>query len=368
MDNLVFSNMMHRPARTAVSIIGIGVGVLLIIFTVGLANGSLRDKAKREGDVGAEIMFNAPGTRGLSGSEGMRLPVSMKSEIEQIEGVMVAVPIAQNTVPAEDNAFGTRLVDGIDFDSYAQISGIEVSSGRKFSDGAADEVMTDTAWLPQKKLKVGDTIKLYERDFKIVGTYEPSVGARVKIPLKTMQSQLGADDKASTILVKIKEGFTPEQVGQNLQAKFPDNQIILTKELEGIYMQSLPSLNIFLNVVIGVAGAISALIILLTMYTTVSERTRQIGVLKSLGMSNPGIAWTIVQEAMLISLCGVIVGVLLTLILKLAMSKWTTLTVQIEWQTILIVALIGALSGIFGALYPAMRAARLDAVEALSYE
>lgn len=367
MDNLVFSNMMHRPARTAVSVIGIGVGVLLIIFTVGLANGSLRDKAKREGNVGAEIMFNASGTRGFSGSEGMRLPVSMKNEIEQVEGVKIAVPIAQNTVPAEDNTFGTRLVDGIDFDSYSQISGLQVSSGRKFTDGA-DEVMTDTSWLPQKKLKVGDTLKLYERDFKIVGTYEPSVGARVKIPLKTMQMQLSSEDKASTILVKIKEGLTPEQVGQNLQTKFPDNQIILTKELEGIYMQSLPSLNIFLNVVIGVAGAISALIILLTMYTTVTERTRQIGVLKALGMSNPGIAWTIVQESMLISFGGIILGILMTVILKLALTKWTTLTVQIEPYTVLIVAVIGGLSGIIGALYPAMRAAKLDAVEALSYE
>ena len=368
MDNLVFSNMMHRPARTLVSITGIAVGVLLIIFTIGLANGSLRDKAQREGNVGAEIMFNASGTRGLSGSDAMRLPVSMKSEIEQVEGVKLAVPIAQNTVEAEDNTFGTRLVDGIDFDPYSQISGLQVSGGRKFSDGIADEAMTDTAWLPQKKLKIGDTIKLYERDFKIVGTYEPSVGARVKISLATMQSQLGAENKASTILVKIKDGFTPEQVAQNLQTKFPDNQIILTKELEEIYMQSLPALDVFLNVVIGVAGAISALIILLTMYTTVTERTRQIGILKSLGMSNGKIAWTIVQEAMLISFCGMILGVLLTLILKFILASRTTLTVQIEPHIVLIVALIGGLSGIVGALYPAMRAAKLDAVESLSYE
>ena len=147
-------------------------------------------------------------------------------------------------------------------------------------------MMTDTAWLERRKMKIGDKFNLYERDFEIVGTYEPSAGARIKIPLSTMQAQLGSEGKASAFLVKIKDGFTPEAVGDNLHAKFPDNQVILTSELEELYMQGIPALNVFLNVVIGVAGAISALIILLTMYTTVTERTRQIGVLKSLGMSN----------------------------------------------------------------------------------
>ncbi|HEY0047893.1 MAG TPA: hypothetical protein VGB68_01305, partial [Pyrinomonadaceae bacterium] len=62
MDNLVFSNMMHRPARTLVSVMGIAIGVLLIVFTIGLANGTMRERATREANVGAEIMFRASGT------------------------------------------------------------------------------------------------------------------------------------------------------------------------------------------------------------------------------------------------------------------------------------------------------------------
>lgn len=367
MNSLVFSNMMHRPARTVVSVVGIGIGVLLIVFTVGLANGSLRERAQREANIGAEIMLRASGSLGLSGSEALRLPVTLADEIEQIGEVASAVPIAQNSVEAKDTNTGSRLIDGVNFDEYAAIAGLQIIEGRKFAEGA-DEVMADTAWLAQRKLRVGDKLDIYDRPFAIVGSYEPGAGARIKVPLSTMQEQLAAEGKSSAILVKVKPGIAPEAVAESLQQHFPDTQILLTRDLEELYMQSIPALNVFLNVVIGVAGVVSALIILLTMYTTVTERTRQIGVLKSMGMSNSGVAWVIVQEAIMISAAGIIIGVLGTVVLKYALARWTTLNVQIEATVVLTIIAVGLVSGIVGALYPGLRAARLDPVEALSYE
>ncbi len=367
MNNLVFSNMLHRPARTVVSVSGIAIGVLLIVFTVGLTNGSMRERASREANVGAEIMFYAAGKPGMSGAESFRLPVSMIGDLSRSEGVKSVVPIAQNSVTASDSNTGSRLIDGVNFEEYSQIVGLRVIEGQKLA-AVGDEAIIDTGWQKQKNLKIGDTLKLYERDFKIVGSYEPAAGARVKIPLATMQAQLGGEGRASAFLVKIKEGFQPEQVGETLHKTFPDNQILLTKDLEELYMQGIPALDVFLNVVIGVAAVISALVILLTMYTTVTERTRQIGIMKSLGLSNAGIAWIVTQEALLISFCGIVGGILLTIVLRFLLARVTTLTVEISPFVLIVTFVAGLVGGALGALYPALRAARLDAVEALSYE
>jgi putative ABC transport system permease protein len=367
MDSLVFSNMFHRPARTVVSILGIAVGVLLIVFTVGLSNGTIREQATREANVGAEIFVRASGSIGMSGSDAFRLPVSLAQDVLSVEGVRSAVAIGQTSVDATDNNSGKRLVDGVVLDEYADISGLRVVEGRAFEPNS-DELIIDTGWQKQKKVKLGDNIPLFERQFKVVGTYEPAGGARLKIPRGVMQQQLGSQDKASSVLVAVKPGYTVDQVGENIKAKFPGYQMIRTQDLEELYMAGFPALNVFLNVFIGVAAVISALVILLTMYTTVTERTRQIGIMKSLGMSNAKIGWTITQEALLISLIGITGGIALTFLLRFALTRVTTLEVEMSIWVMLLTLVVGLLGGALGGLYPALRAARLDAVEALSYE
>ena len=159
-----------------------------------------------------------------------------------------------------------------------------------------------------------------------------------------------------------------DEVAKRILAAFPADQLIFTRDLPEIYATGIPALNIFIKVVVGVAASISMLVILLAMYTTVTERTRQIGILKSLGMSKTAIAWVIEQEAIIVSVLGVAVGVLLTLGARLAVMRTTSLTIEIETRWVLISLAVGLVGGTIGALYPALRAARQDAVDALSYE
>lgn len=359
--------MLHRPARTFVSVLGIAVGVLLILFTIGLTNGTIREQAMRETNVGAEIFFRAPGSLGVSGAESFRLLASITNEIKSVDGVQEAVGLGQNSIETSDNNTGKRLIDGINFDEYAAISGLQVVAGRPFADGT-DEAIIDTAWQRQKGLKVGDTVPIYERPFTVVGIYEPAAGSRIKIPLSTMQRQLESQGRLSSVLVKVAPGRSVEEVGEALQVKFPDNQIISTEQLEELYMAGFPAMNVFLDVFIGIAAVISALVILLTMYTTVTERTRQIGIMKALGMSSPTIAWTLARESLLISLFGILGGIFLTIVLRTILKASLDMEIEITARILALTFVVGLLGGAIGSLYPALRAARLDAVESLSYE
>ena len=365
MDSLVLSNIAHRPARTAVSILGTAVGVLLIVFTVGLARGVLHERGRRESNIGAELMIRASGSIGLGGGAQFRLPASHAAELASIPGVRAATPIGQ-TFDKSDSGFGQRLIDGIEYDQYANLAGITIREGRKLESG--DEAIIDPEWKRNRNANVGDTVQLFERPFKIVGVYEPPGGGRIKVPLKTIQEQEGAENRASAILVACTDPAKQEEVAAQILQRFPDDQLIFTRDLPEIYASGVPALNVFIKVVVGVAAAISMLVILLAMYTTVTERTRQIGILKSLGMSKASIAWVIEQEAIIVSVLGVVVGVLLTMLARAAVMRVTSLTIEIEPRWVLVALAVGLLGGTIGALYPALRAARQDAVEALSYE
>jgi putative ABC transport system permease protein len=365
MDSLVLSNLAHRPARTAVSIAGIALGVLLVVFTVGLAHGLLRERGKREANIGAQIMLRPTGSIGLSGNQPFTMPVAHAAEIARIPGVRAAVPIGQS-LDKSDSGFGSRLIEGIPYAEYAALNNMTIKEGRGLEKG--DEVIVDSAWQQERSVAVGSTIEIYERPFKLVGIYEPPGGGRLKIPLLTMQDQVGSESRCNTILIACDDPSHQEQIANRIKEKFPDDQLLFTSELPELYMSSVPALNVFLKVVVGVAATISMLVILLAMYTTVTERTRQIGILKSLGMSKRSIAWVIEQEAILVSVLGVGIGVLLMLLARFFVMKSTSLIVDVEAKWIAISLIVGLIGGSVGALYPAMRAARQDAVDALSYE
>jgi putative ABC transport system permease protein len=369
MDNIVLSNIAHRPARTFVTVMGIAVGVLLVVFTVGLAHGVLRERGRREASVGAEIMVRASGTVGLGGQQPFAMPVAHAAELTRIAGVRAAVPLGQMT-DKTDSGFGNRILDGINFDEYSKLAGLHIIEGRAPANG--DEAMVDPVWVRQNKAKpearVGGTVVLFDRPFRIVGVYEPPGGGRIKIPLATMQDQVGSEGRVSSILVACANPAEQDAVAARIHAAFPDDQLIFTRDLPELYATGVPALNVFISVIVAIAAAISVLVILLAMYTTVTERTRQIGILKSLGMSNRKIAWVIEQEAIVVSVLGVLLGLALTFAARFALVRVSSLSVEIEPRWVLFSLAIGLAGGTIGALYPALRAARQDAVDALSYE
>jgi putative ABC transport system permease protein len=358
MDNLVISNLFYRKTRTVTTMVGVALGVVLVVLTVGIAHGFLHDQGRRNAAVTAEIILGPPGsTFGLSLNPTLSLPLDLVDQIQSIDGVRDVVPVGQY--------LSGHVIDGIEFDSFTRVSEMRIVEGRPVRSG--DETIIDRIQQKRNKLKVGDEMEIFDRPFRIVGIFEPESLARIKVPLSTMQQYLNRP-LCSMLLVKLTDPSKQEEVAAQIKDRFPKHGVTLTRDLPILIGQGIPAMTTFLNVVISLSIIVSSLVILLTMYTTVTERTRQIGVLKSLGASKFWIAGEIEKEALLISALGVVAGSALAVAGKFAIARFTPISVELEPLWLFYALVLGLLAGALGALYPALRAANQDPVTALAYE
>jgi putative ABC transport system permease protein len=368
MNNLVVSNLTHHPGRTAASVAGVAVSVILVVLTVGLVRGMLRERGRRDANTGVEILVSHRDQFGLSmTSLPVSLPVEIMSRIREVAGVAGVTPVAQNLEMKGEGGLGIRQVDGVDFDSYAATTTVRIVEGHALPASGA-VVIIDVKYAAAHKTKLGDKINILDRDFTVIGVYEPETGARLMIPLTTMQEALGAPGKCSMFLVKLQNPDEQEKVARRIVELDPEFQVIFTRDLPKLFAEGYAGFNAFLDVVAGLAMIISLLIISLTIYTTVTERTRQIGILKSLGASKRFIATVFIKESLAISATGVTGGLVVAALVRAALAHWAGTKVDIEADYTLFAVIGGLASGLIGAIYPALRAASQDPIEALSYE
>jgi putative ABC transport system permease protein len=393
MDNLIVENIKQRPLRTAISVVGVALGVILIVLMVGLARGMTRDTGERQGNVDAEIRLLPESLSTTSTASQLMVPTRLGTAIMEgtrptaedpdipvrppINGVKAVSPVGEY-IQSSDFGIGFETVDGLDYASFIKTTQITIKEGRPIGDGRTPgseyEAIVDQFYFENNRdingqtLRVGGKIKTLGHEFTVVGIYDPPMLARIKIPLYTMQQLLGGADNCFFIQIHTTTPEIATQVKADLEKTYPGYIAILTKDIPALYSQGIKPLEIFLNIVIWLSVTISTLVILLAMYTTIIERTREIGILKSLGASKTFVVMTIEKEAALISALGVVVGFLISLIGKFVLESTTRLIIAIEFKWALIAAVIGIVCGLVGAIYPAMRAANLDVVEAISYE
>jgi len=365
MDNLITSNIRQRPIRTLVSVVGIALGVCLVMLFTGLARGMSDDLERRAANLRAEIIFTRPGSMQLTSSSA-NLSVRYVELLEQIDGVEAALPVILDVLQS-DRGFGFERVEGVEWEDYARVNGLELTAGR--SPLANDEIVVDLVKARNNNLVVGSTLSLVaNRPYRVVGIYSPESTARVKTTLAGMQEALGSTGRCTYILVKVREGMSREEVAKRMDEQIPGNKIQFTDEVFASFEKSIPYLGVFLNVLVILAAVVSGLVVMLAMYTTITERTREIGILKALGASRGYIVGVIEKEALLISVIGLLVGFVVSFIAGFLIHRVYGLQFQFTWQWALTAAAIGMLGGALGALYPALRASNLDAVQALAYE
>jgi putative ABC transport system permease protein len=365
MDNLVTSNIRQRPIRTLVSVAGIALGVSLVMLFTGLARGMSNDLQRRASNVRYELIFMRPGSVGLT-SNNANLDTRYVDRLQAIEGVEEALPLIRHIFQGS-RGFGFEQIDGVDWNAYARVNGINMVSGR--GPQGPDEVVIDETKARNGNYQVGDTLMPFGTGaYRIVGIFSPESGARVKMSLEAMQQAQESPGKCTLIFLKLRN---PDQLGEvaaRIDRELPGNTIQPTSEVFTSFEKTIPYLGVFLRVLVGLAAIVSALVVMLAMYTTITERTREIGILKAMGASRGYIVGIIEKEAILISVIGLIAGFIVSMIAGYFIHKTYGLVFEYSWGWTLVAAGIGLIGGALGALYPAWRASNLDPVNALAYE
>lgn len=366
MDNLVTANIRQRPIRSVVSVAGVALGVALVMLFTGLARGMSNDLQRRSSNVRAEIIFTRPGSADNLTSSTANLSTRYVEELQKIEGVESAIPVIRYIYQG-GRGFGFEQVEGVDWAPFARMNEMRMTEGR--APEAMDEIIIDETKAQNGSLKVGSILNIFGgKQYRVTGIYAPESGARVKMSLAAMQYALEAPGKCTWILVKARDGADPGAVAKRINEALPGNKIQFTRDVFTSIEKQIPFLGLFLRVLVGLAAVVSALVIMLAMYTTITERTREIGILKAMGASRAYIIGVIEKEAILISVLGLVVGFTVALVAGALIHRIYGLMFEYGWAWAITAAAIGLLGGVLGALYPAIRAANLDAVSALSYE
>lgn len=368
MANLPAANVMHRKTRTAVSVLAVAMEVAMVMILVGLANGTLGDIADRLQNVGADVLFQPPDASLLLGATSAVMPMKYIDIMKQVDGVKEVAPVLNWLVAKIRGESRAVNLWAVDYPSFAAISGgLNIVEGRALEQPG--DLVMDTILASATGMHVGDTLPMLNREFRVAGICRAGAGGRLYARIQDVQDAIGTPDKASFFLVKGRSALEAETLAKALQDKFKGHKITPVAQVSQVMQDNAFGLKQFKQALTGMAVVISFLVVLLAMYTTIIERTREIGILRAIGASQAKVVQLVIGESFLICLSGVVLGMLIAVA-----GRWflpfvfPTLVVELSRKWAGIAASLGMAGGLLGSLYPALRAARMDPIQALNFE
>jgi putative ABC transport system permease protein len=327
----------------------------------------MNDSKNRTSGIGFDVIVQPPGSSFLSAIGGAPVSVKIADVLRGMPHVKVVSPVVWQIATGG----GVEVIDGIDLASFEALGGpFQYVKGGPFR--GPDDVLVDDYIARQRRVKVGDTMDILNRQFHVCGIVENGRGARTFVPMATLQELIGAKDKASVFYIKLDDPSNTDAVVEAVK-KQPGMENYTVRSMQDYLSMmtpsNLPGFRPFIGVVVGVSLVIGFLVIFQSMYTAVMERTREIGILKSMGASKFYIVNAILRETGLLAVVGIILGILFSFAASWGIRQRFPLVqvvVSGDWVVrAMIVAVVGAMAG---ALYPAFKAAGKDPIEALAYE
>ncbi|MBN2251786.1 MAG: ABC transporter permease [Candidatus Altiarchaeota archaeon] len=392
----------HRSLRSWLTMIGIFVGITAVVSLISLGQGLQATIDDQFQKVGGDRITVSPGGGGITTGGGpLAEYVSAKLDekdldvVRKVRGVEDAVGVVTKMGEVEYRdkrrfkmifAFPTDI-ESQDFLKQMDFFVVDKGSYLKDGDKYKAIVGVETGDDFDKDIGIGDKLTIEGREFQVVGINKksgnPVHDKKVTIPFDTAKELFNGTDSFSTITVKVKKGFEPSDVADDITEKLrksrgvkEDEEDFSVETAENLIASFKNILLVVQAVITGIAS-ISLLVggigIMTTMYTAILERTRQIGIMKSIGARNSDILMLFLIEAGLLGVVGGIIGIIFgfvtgKIVEQIAIQYGLEIfrayfSIELVLGALLFSFMVGALSGIL----PAWRASRLSPVDALRY-
>ena len=396
----IYTALSANKARTSLTILGIVIGIGSVIAMVSIGQGAAGQIQSSIEGLGSNLLTVIPGVvqpgRGIV-SSGRGSAQTLKNEdtdiLKQIAGVAYVSPEFQRrfqiTSTGGNNTNSTII--GVTAD-YPQVRNVSVEQGVFIAENQLRGISRVAVLGPTvaKDLfadadPIGKNIRINKTNFKVIGVLQTKGSGgffnpddTVFVPLTTMQKILAGDDFLSTIAVSVESKELMPQVQEEatfalaekhrVDPQSPDFSIVSQADILGTLTQVTDTFTIFLAAVAGISLIVGGIGIMNMMLTTVTERTREIGLRKAIGAKRRDINLQFLAEAVALTFVGGMAGVLLGWIISIAVSSFAGIATSVSISSVLLAFGVSAFIGIVFGYYPARRASRLNPIEALRYE
>jgi len=394
---LALIGITQKGVRSLLTMIGIFIGIALVVSLISLGSGLQQAMNEQFEMMGTNIIMIMPG-EGIESMFGSSVPLTEHDVhvIEKARGVDVVGGMVTKISKVEyKNEIKYTWVSGFPQDESKKIitdmQQMKLESGRELKESdkykALVGYMVAHGDFFKKEVKIRDKILINNREFEVVGTLEPIGNSQddssMLIPLETAK-ELFDTDEYIVIMAKAKGGFDTGDVAENIKEELrgdrelkegDENFAVQTmEELKEVYSVVVDLVQVFLIGLAAISLLVGGVGITNTMYTSVMERTREIGIMKAIGARNKDIMSIFLIESGILGAVGGAIGVAI----GLGISKSVELAVRSQgleylkagasleliFGAIAFSFIVGALSGAM----PARQAAKLKPVDALRYE